>query len=773
MIFFLNQDGTIYGSVGENIRQGSANCNKFYVVAPISSATRVEIAFQLPNGLKTAGYLMSVSQAIDSIDLSEIIPNSSGLVSYWALDLPAYVTQYAGNCTAQLFLKNEDNDTLASDSFTFVITAGVAPAEIPDDPENLQTILDAFTAFANEVLHFQGVNPVIDTTDLNEGNLIEYGGTETDATYGVTQHKVKSAGIASADVPLDFAVSTNADNASVVTPKNKDGDDLTPFTIENAKTAKADEQNSRIPTTYVRDVTVNVLGNHHTTLGIKRKKVDNGTLVDDIVSKLIPSVFQAFVDSHNADLSAKLNNLAISDDLLHLVGKRSNGNDMQISVIDLIAQTLINYYSLDNTKTLKENIASVFASESRDITQKGNLVVQGNGGFQGNLQIGGSLNVAGRVIYEDVEYLNVKDRIIALNYGIADNTALAGIAIITSAVDSTHFNAFGIMFDPNESHLGSSVVGGFGILEKTTSGGNDVYRFTFNNGQSHPLALRDGLVDGNLVKYDGATHTLTDSGKSVDDFYYEGQTKGVEGEFVGVTDQGKIGLIAMADPVLNKYFTPTAVAPKVVDYYGAFSVQFSAFPTNATQIRVTIGSTYNFDLILDDTPEIEEFAVYYNGNAIYTNNYIETADGKIYCDFSVYDLSAYVSFNLLRNLDVTLSVTYTGDDNPSYALKGFLSAKVLDYVLNQIYANDDTKVEKSSSASIVYGTNTLGNQQNYPLAETPLANGQVPMASAGGRIQSGANTQGASQPTDYNHLTRKDYVDTADSALVFGIVDGD
>ncbi|MBQ1758872.1 MAG: hypothetical protein IIZ94_04225, partial [Prevotella sp.] len=110
---------------------------------------------------------------------------------------------------------------------------------------------------------------------------------------------------------------------------------------------------------------------------------------------------------------------------------------------------------------------------------------------------------------------------------------------------------------------------------------------------------------------------------------------------------------------------------------------------------------------------------------------------------------------------------------PSYALKGFLSAKVLDYVLNQIYANDDTKVEKSSSASIVYGTNTLGNQQNYPLAETPLANGQVPMASAGGRIQSGANTQGASQPTDYNHLTRKDYVDTADSALVFGIVDGD
>ena len=767
MIIFLNTDGTIFATTAEPVRQGASLTNKIYVVAPISNASILRVAFQLPNGVLTSKYLCSVSQAIDVVPLSTFAPEAQGHISYWSLNIPEFVTQLSGSCVGQLYIEDNSN-VIASDNFTFQIERGVASVPTTLEEGDLDTILSAFNNAISMVLYFQGKSPVIDSTGATQGDLIEYDGTEVDPAYGVTTHKVKSAGIASADVPLDFDVTTNANNASVVTPKNKDGDDLTPFTIENTKTAKADEQNSRIPTTYVRDVTVNVLGNHHTTLGIKRKKVDNGTLVDDIVSKLIPSVFQAFVDSHNADLSAKLNNLDISDDLLHLVGKRSNGNDMQISVIDLIAQTLINYYSLDNSKTLKENIASVFASESRDITQKGNLVVQGNGGFQGNVQIGGSLNVAGRVISEDVEYLNVKDRIIALNYGIADNTALAGIAIITSAVDSTHFNAFGIMFDPNESHLGSSVVGGFGVLEKTTSGGNDVYRFTFNNGQSHPLALRDGLVDGNLVKYDGATHTLTDSGKSVDDLYYEGKTQGAEGEVVGVDDQGKIGLITMADPVLNKYFTPTAVTPKVIDYYGAFSVQFSAFPTNATQIRVAIGSTYNFDLILDDTPEIEEFAVYYNGNPIYTNQYVETGDGKIYCDFSVYDLSAYVSFNLLRNLDVALSVTYTGADNPTYALKGYLSAKVLDYVLTQIYANDDTKLDKVTGASSYnqcYVKRYDGSQLMINYANSPETNA-IMSRDSNGRSQVEA-------PSADKDIVNKKYTDDADSALVFGIVDGD
>ena len=130
------------------------------------------------------------------------------------------------------------------------------------------------------------------------------------------------------------------------------------------------------------------------------------------------------------------------------------------------------------------------------------------GTITGSLAIQGDLTVTGTTTTEKAQTLAVKDSVIVTNADGAElGATLSGIAIKKDGE-----NTYGVMYDPS----GDSVKLGLGTLDSEN-------RFTFNDGgtDGKPIATRadsSALTDGDLVKWDGTTNSLVDSGKKTDDF---------------------------------------------------------------------------------------------------------------------------------------------------------------------------------------------------------------------------------------------------------------
>lgn len=128
------------------------------------------------------------------------------------------------------------------------------------------------------------------------------------------------------------------------------------------------------------------------------------------------------------------------------------------------------------------------------------------GTVTGDLAIQGDLTVAGTTKSEKTKTLMVEDNVIVTNANkVALQALLSGLAINKDA------NAtYGIMYDPADD----TVKFGQGVLDK---GG----KFTFSEGEGKPLAIRaqsTELNEGHLIKWDSATNSFVDSGKTVTDF---------------------------------------------------------------------------------------------------------------------------------------------------------------------------------------------------------------------------------------------------------------
>lgn len=128
------------------------------------------------------------------------------------------------------------------------------------------------------------------------------------------------------------------------------------------------------------------------------------------------------------------------------------------------------------------------------------------GTVTGDLAIQGDLTVAGTTKSEKTKTLMVEDNVIVTNANkVALQALLSGLAINKDA------NAtYGIMYDPADD----TVKFGQGVLDK---GG----KFTFSEGEGKPLAIRaqsTELNEGHLIKWDSATNSFVDSGKTVADF---------------------------------------------------------------------------------------------------------------------------------------------------------------------------------------------------------------------------------------------------------------
>lgn len=130
------------------------------------------------------------------------------------------------------------------------------------------------------------------------------------------------------------------------------------------------------------------------------------------------------------------------------------------------------------------------------------------GTISGDVSIQGDLTVSGTTTTEKEKQLLVEENVIATNANKVDlKTLLSGLAINKNASAT-----YGIMYDPADD----SVKLGLGTLDAEK-------KFTFNDSGTDGKAIAtradsSNLTDGDLVKWDGTTNSLVDSGKKTDDF---------------------------------------------------------------------------------------------------------------------------------------------------------------------------------------------------------------------------------------------------------------
>lgn len=130
----------------------------------------------------------------------------------------------------------------------------------------------------------------------------------------------------------------------------------------------------------------------------------------------------------------------------------------------------------------------------------GDQSVTGSISTTGGLTVGGNLTVSGTTTTVDSTTLQVKDKLIEVAHGNTTKlTTPAGL--VAPKYDGTNSGA--LVFDGDG-------IASVGDVVLDASGNIDVTR-------SHlqPLATRTGLVNDNLVKYDGTNQTLVDTGKKV------------------------------------------------------------------------------------------------------------------------------------------------------------------------------------------------------------------------------------------------------------------
>lgn len=146
MVFFVNNSGVITNSFPEQVFEGSANANSFYVVAPFANNLTATVAFTLPNGIVTQPYGLTATGEISGFT------DGSGNTYYgWSMELPNAVTTYYGKVIAQVAFYSA-NRLLCTSATTFTVGRGVA-AELPETPTEdvYQQILQALAQLQSDL----------------------------------------------------------------------------------------------------------------------------------------------------------------------------------------------------------------------------------------------------------------------------------------------------------------------------------------------------------------------------------------------------------------------------------------------------------------------------------------------------------------------------------------------------------------------------------------------------------------------------------------------
>lgn len=365
------------------------------------------------------------------------------------------------------------------------------------------------------------------------------------------------------------------------------------------------------------------------------------------------------------------------------------------------------------------------------------------GTITGSLAIQGDLTVTGTTTTEKAQTLAVKDSVIITNAdGIELGATLSGIAIRKDGE-----NTYGVMYDPS----GNSVKLGLGTLDADN-------KFTFNESgtEGRPIATRDdsgNLTDGDLVRWDGTTKSLVDSGKKVDDFV----------EKVTVTEGSNLAYVAKNDgtqgtlPVATGAYSNTLaqrttngrllVGTAVEDSDAMPKKQvddgFVAKIAPPDQFVYAYGYSGNTPVLLKATSSATANQLAYRGTGgvlsvgtptedshATTKKYVDDADSKKVNLIDGLTAGAVVYATETAN-GTTIGIPYSANtpDSDSIVQRqqngvivvGTPTSDATDAAVNIEYANTNFVAKVSNKPNVAYTTNNNGDANTTHISFNPTA----------------------------------------------------
>lgn len=366
------------------------------------------------------------------------------------------------------------------------------------------------------------------------------------------------------------------------------------------------------------------------------------------------------------------------------------------------------------------------------------------GTITGSLAIQGDLTVTGTTTTEKAQTLAVKDSVIVTNADGAElGSTLSGIAIRKDGE-----NTYGVMYDPS----GDSVKLGLGTLDAEN-------KFTFNESGTDGKAIAtradsSALTDGDLVKWDGTTNSLVDSGKKTDDFVekvtvtegsnlaYVAKNNGTQGT-IPITTAPASGAIAQRKQNGGALEVGTAVSdsdamPKkqVEDGFVAKIEPIS----QTTTAYVVLGDGTPSGIRIDGIAQPNSLAYRSTGgvlrvgtpvgvNDATTKKYVDDADSKKVNLIDGLTAGAVVYATETAN-GTTIGIPYSANtpDSDSIVQRqqngvivvGTPTSDATDAAVNIEYANAHY-VTKTTQNNVVYGTGNNGNPEYTHFGYNPAA----------------------------------------------------
>ena len=728
MIFFFNSDGTLFRSVPENVYQGSNNVNKLYVVAPFASSSAVTVAFRLPNGKVTTPALCKLEGATG--ELQGYIDEYSQLGLYvWSLSIPNWVTNYAGNVTAQFRVVGSDNTLLATSSAQFPVIQGVAPttpatADLSSILSQFSALLAAWQEFQEEinatVAGYYERNAIIAvmtvespnlTVQLGTGTLtldrIEWGDGTTDTEFS---HTYTAAGTYIVKIyATAWTYNDDADKGvfdecvaldAVYLPDNLPAIPDYAFygctylkKIEFANNTSIGQgafQNISAPdtpelTSIDLPNTIESIGASAFSLSGVSKVFYKGTKTEfDAISGLSGAGFDTSVKFYYLDDGIETQNAAdIATIKSYIPSGTSASNQLQnasqvsatasaetADIRAVIPSGTTSENKLQNASQVAATIADTpYLSTEKTTAQTivSDLTI-GTAGTPKDVVITGDLTVQGTTTTEDVHTVQSENTLIVTNYSDSGSTPTGYtgvVAIIGTKDGSGNYPAMAVGVYDPTTLTHDSLKLGRGTYK------NGVFT---SGGSMQSLATRsDSIPNGSVPKWNGSQYTFDDSGLAYNNIV----TKSGNNNFTG----------------LNSFLVDNAADYFVIQGQEAW---------DSLSYKMESGGTGSDDAIVTI-----EYDNAYSG-ASYTWTFPKATG--------------------------TLAYSSSGDNaNVDTALSG--------------------KVDKTTTAYKVYGTNSSGAQTLYNLAYTPIAADAIVLTSSNGRVHVGT-------PTADNDATTKLYVDS-------------
>lgn len=293
-------------------------------------------------------------------------------------------------------------------------------------------------------------------------------------------------------------------------------------------------------------------------------------------------------------------------------------NELNVELRDTgVTQDTYNSVLVDRYGRVRRGTKEDYALKSYVNTQdekkldKAGGTVTGALAVNGGVTIGGNLTVNGTTTTVNSTTLAVTDKLIEVAHGNTTKlTTPAGL--VAPKYDGTNSGA--LVFDGDG-------IASVGDVTLDANGNIDV---TKSNLQ--PLATRTGLVDGNLVKYDGTNQTLVDTGKKVGDL--QGKLKA--GSHISIATDGTISATDVATAAQGT----TADAAKAKADSNATEIANIKNGTNGTKVKYaehadTADSATNASSANTANSTKAGLSFYVDGNTSSTPNYFFNGNKEV------------------------------------------------------------------------------------------------------------------------------------------------